>query len=183
MDDSLRLVARAADFAARAHRAQRRKDADQTPYINHLTEVARLLADAGCEPQVVAAGYLHDAVEDVGVTAETIAAEFGQRVADLVLAVTDDKTLTKAERKLKQVERAAHAGPDAGALKLADKISNLNSLRDHPPAGWPDSRIVEYVEWAHRVVSSLPQPNRALLSQFQEARSHLLALKSAGAPE
>jgi hypothetical protein len=89
-NDQLLFVTKAAYFAAQAHREQRRKDEQKTPYINHLTEVAHLLAAAGCEQVVVAAGYLHDTIEDVGVTYEMLHAEFGKAVADLVLAVTDD---------------------------------------------------------------------------------------------
>src|SRR5690348_6088858 len=102
------LVFKAADAAARWHVHQRRKGSAQEPYINHLLEVAGLVAEAtnGSDPNVVIAALLHDAVEDQGVTPETIASDFGQRVADIVVEVTDDKSLPKAERKRLQVETA-----------------------------------------------------------------------------
>lgn len=168
------LVARAADFAARAHARQQRKDGE-TPYINHLTEVAHLLAHAGCEDYVVAAAYLHDTIEDVGVTYETLVAQFGVAIADLVAAVTDDKQLPKAQRKQLQVEHAPHATPEKSALKLADKISNLRSLRDAPPKDWPSERIAGYVDWAHRVVSGLPERNPLLMEQYEAVRAELLS--------
>ena len=98
-------VLRAADMAARWHAQQRRKGPLE-PYVNHLLEVASLVAEAtsGTDPDMVIAALLHDAVEDQGVTSETLAGEFGQRVADIVMEVTDDKTLPKDERKRRQVE-------------------------------------------------------------------------------
>src|SRR5881397_4016706 len=99
-------VLRAADAAARWHVHQRRKGSAQEPYINHLLEVASLVSEAtgGNEPLIVVAALLHDAVEDQGITRETIASDFGQRVADIVMEVTDDKSLPKAARKRKQIE-------------------------------------------------------------------------------
>src|SRR5258707_1046496 len=92
-------VLRAADAAARWHVHQRRKGAAQEPYINHLLEVASLVTQAtgGADPDAVIAALLHDAIEDQGVTSETIANEFGTQVANIVLEVTDDKSLPKAE--------------------------------------------------------------------------------------
>jgi (p)ppGpp synthase/HD superfamily hydrolase len=182
-NDQLLFVTKAAYFAAQAHREQRRKDEQKTPYINHLTEVAHLLAAAGCEQVVVAAGYLHDTIEDVGVTYEMLHAEFGKAVADLVLAVTDDKTLEKQVRKQLQVEHALHASPEIAALKMADKISNLRSLNSAPPSGWSQQRLVDYVEWAHRVVSNLPHRNLWLLEQYDEIRKELLAACAAPVSE
>src|SRR5690242_3521732 len=101
-------VLRAADAAARWHVDQRRKGAAREPYVNHLLEVASLVAEAtgGADPDLVVAALLHDAMEDQGVSRELIAAEYGADVAGLVAEVTDDKALPKAERKRLQVEHA-----------------------------------------------------------------------------
>ncbi|MBM3753062.1 MAG: bifunctional (p)ppGpp synthetase/guanosine-3',5'-bis(diphosphate) 3'-pyrophosphohydrolase [Acidobacteria bacterium] len=165
------LIMKAADFAARAHRRQRRKDEEATPYVNHVIEVAFLLAQAGCDAEVVAAGLLHDTIEDTGVTYDELEVEFGPRIADLVAAVTDDKSLPKQVRKEKQVEHARAASAEIGAIKTADKISNLRSIHSAPPAGWSVERRIEYVAWAHRVVSSLPSPNEALMAEYSAARA------------
>ena len=175
MDQGLRLVVRAAEYAARAHARHRRKDVDETPYINHLAHVARLLAEAGCDAELVAAGYLHDTIEDVRVTYEELLAEFGQDIADLVLAVTDDKSLRWQLRKQAQIDHAAGSPPRVVALKLADKISNLYSLRDTPPHGWDMAEIGKYIEWAHEVVTRLPEPNAGLLADYGRIREELLA--------
>lgn len=170
----MRLVVRAAEFAARAHCRHRRKDVDETPYINHLTHVAFLLAEAGCDAALVAAGYLHDTIEDVDVSYETLHTEFGADVAELVLAVTDDRTLRWQEQKQAQIDRAPRSTPRLAALKLADKISNLCSLRDTPPHGWDQREIRKYVDWAHEVVTRLPAPNAMLMAEYEQIRAELL---------
>src|SRR3982074_3649397 len=114
-------VLRAADAAARWHVHQRRKGVAQEPYINHLLEVASLVteATAGRDPNLVIAALLHDAVEDQEVPIQMIAREFGKQVADIVTEVTDDKTLSKEERKRRQIETAPMKTREAKLLKLA----------------------------------------------------------------
>ena len=99
-------VLRAADAAARWHVHQRRKGSAQEPYINHLLEVASLVAEAthGKDPDLVVAALLHDAIEDQEVPRELIEREFGKRVAEVVSQVTDDKTLPKETRGLRGIE-------------------------------------------------------------------------------
>src|SRR5436189_202774 len=79
MMNNVVLVSRAADFAARQHVGQRRKGIAQEPYINHLAEVALLIADAteGADPELVAAAWLHDTVEDTETTREDLEQTFG----------------------------------------------------------------------------------------------------------
>ena len=117
-------VLRAADTAARWHVHQRRKGIAQEPYINHLLEVASLVSEAasGSDATVVIAALLHDAVEDQEVPVEMIAREFGKQVADIVMEVTDDKTLPKDERKRKQIETA----PKKSRGGQTDQISRQN---------------------------------------------------------
>ena len=100
-----RLVA-ATDFAARKHKDQRRKDSDQTPYINHPIGVAQILSKEGSvtDVDVLIGALLHDTVEDTECTFEEIEKEFGSRVKSIVAEVTDDKNLEKMERKRLQVE-------------------------------------------------------------------------------
>src|SRR5579883_3428843 len=90
---SAQAILRAAWFAADKHADQRRKGATAEPYVNHLLEVAHLVADALTEPDtnLVIAALLHDVVEDVGVTNREVAEIFGDDVAALVAEVTDDK--------------------------------------------------------------------------------------------
>jgi (p)ppGpp synthase/HD superfamily hydrolase len=150
-------VLRAADTAARWHVHQRRKGGAQEPYINHLLEVASLITEAtgGTDPNLVIAALLHDAVEDQGVSFETIAREYGKQVADIVMEVTDDKTLPKGERKRRQIEAAPKKSSGAKLVKLADKTSNLRTIATSPAADWSVERRLEYIEWAKEVVAGL----------------------------
>jgi (p)ppGpp synthase/HD superfamily hydrolase len=163
-------VLRAADLAAQWHVHQRRKGEAGEPYMNHLLEVANLVTQAthGSEPAVTMAALLHDAIEDQNVKAETIAKEFGQHVTDIVLEVTDDKSLPKAERKRLQVEHAPHKSREAKLIKLADKISNVRAIADSPAPDWTVQRKLEYVQWACDVVAGLRGTSPSLEQQFDE---------------
>jgi GTP diphosphokinase / guanosine-3',5'-bis(diphosphate) 3'-diphosphatase len=170
MNEWLRVL-RAADAAARWHVHQRRKGPAEEPYINHLVEVAMLVAEAtdGTDTNLVIAALLHDAIEDSEVPKEMIAEIFGEDVASIVAEVTDDKGIPKAERKLKQIETAATKSPRAKILKLADKTSNLRAIAASPPSDWSVKRRIEYVRWAKDVAKGLRGVNQRLEDQFDEA--------------
>lgn len=171
MNEDTLLIARALDFAARKHAHQRRKGVDKEPYVNHLAEVARLLAEAtdGADANLVAAGLLHDTIEDQGVLYEELVEAFGRDIADLVREVTDDKNLEKAERKRLQVVHAPHKSERARMLKIADKTSNLRAIRNSPPADWSEERKREYFDWAGRVVAGCRGVNERLEQDFDTA--------------
>ena len=166
------LFARALDFAARKHVHQRRKGELAEPYVNHLSDVARLLAEAtgGEDIAVVIAGLLHDTIEDTDTTFAELATEFGPEIAELVGEVTDDRTLPKAERKRLQVETAPHKSARARMIKLADKTSNLHSMIASPPKDWSSQRRREYIEWAERVAAGCRGVNAYLEQEFERAR-------------
>src|SRR5215468_8091062 len=126
---AIRLVSEAAEFAARRHNGMARKGRGNEPYINHLAEVANLLATAsdGADAELVAAGWLHDVIEDTDTTREELAEKFSDRVASLVVECTDDMSLPKAERRRLQVVNASHKSPSAKLIKIADKISNIGA--------------------------------------------------------
>jgi (p)ppGpp synthase/HD superfamily hydrolase len=161
-------VLHAAETAARWHVHQRRKGEAGEPYINHLLEVALLVAQAthGQDFNLVIAALLHDVIEDCEIPASAIAAEFGADVAGLVAEVTDDKSLPKLERKRLQIDHAAHASPRAKILKLADKISNLRAMQASPPKGWSSERKLDYVAWARQVVAGLRGTDAGLEAEF-----------------
>ncbi len=169
--NTLTTVLKAAERAAHWHSAQRRKGTAQEPYINHLLEVARLVAEAtgGHDPNLVVAALLHDAIEDQPVSRAAIAQEFGEDVAALVMEATDDKSLPKEQRKRLQVEHAAEKSPRAALLKLADKTSNLATMAVSPPANWGMSRRLEYVQWARDVAAGLRVENAWLQERFADA--------------
>lgn len=154
MNESI-LLTKAAHFAAVKHTDQRRKGDRQEPYFNHLSDVALILATHtnGTDPILVAAGLLHDTLEDTETDYEELAAEFGADVAQIVQEVTDDRSLPKDERKRLQVENAHKKSDRAKMIKIADKISNLKSILHSPPADWTSERKQTYVTWASKVVS------------------------------
>jgi len=164
-------VLKAADAAARWHVHQRRKGAAEEPYINHLLEVASLVAEAtqGKDPNLVIAALLHDAVEDCEVPHELIADAFGTDVADLVMEVTDDKRLPKDQRKKIQIETAHQKTRRAKILKLADKTSNLRTLVTSPAADWSVRRKIEYIAFARKVAAGLGGANDYLEKRLNEA--------------
>jgi (p)ppGpp synthase/HD superfamily hydrolase len=164
-------VLRAADAAARWHAHQRRKGAAKEPYINHLLEVASLVAEAthGDDPELVVAALLHDAIEDQQVPSDLIAREFGSKVAGIVQELTDDKSLDKAERKRVQVETAAKKSNQAKLIKLADKTSNLRAIAFSPAPEWSVKRRLDYIDWAKSVVAGLRGISPWLEEQFDQA--------------
>jgi len=159
---------RALAFASRKHSQQRRKDEDASPYINHPIALVSILAvEAGIhDPDVLCAALLHDTIEDTETSVEELVETFGGHIASLVQEVTDDKRLPKAERKLRQIEHAAHLSPKARSVKLADKIANLRDVADSPPVNWPLARWQEYFDWAKQVVDQIREPSPNLLSVF-----------------
>ena len=172
-------LSRAFSFAAERHAAQRRKGEAKEPYVNHLAEVAWLVAYAtgGHDPALVIAALLHDTVEDTPTTVAELEAEFGADVAGLVSEVTDDKGKPKGERKRLQVENAPHKSERARLIKIADKTSNLRGLTTSPPADWDVARKREYFEWAAQVVEGCRGVNPWLEDTFDQAhRDGLSAL-------
>src|ERR1700753_462512 len=111
----LRLVSEAAELAARRHTGMARKGRGSEPYINHLAEVANLLSAAtdGADAELVAAGWLHDTIEDTEATREALAAQFSTRVASVGVECTDYRSLPKAERRRLQVVNASHKSASA----------------------------------------------------------------------
>jgi (p)ppGpp synthase/HD superfamily hydrolase len=170
MNDLTRVM-QAADMAARWHVHQRRKGQAAEPYVNHLIEVAGLVTAAteGREPDAVIAALLHDSVEDQDVAIELIASQYGQKVAGIVMEVTDDKSLPKAERKRLQVETAGQKSREARLIKLADKTSNVRAIANSPPPDWSVERRLDYVRWAREVVAQVRGTSPWLEQQFNEA--------------
>jgi (p)ppGpp synthase/HD superfamily hydrolase len=116
-------------FAADRHAGQTR-DSGGIPFVTHPVEVACLLHEAGYSDEVVAAGVLHDVLEDTDVEHAELQNRFGDRVAGLVAAVSDDPSIEdEAERKAALRRQVAAAGEEAGVIFAADKVSKVRELR------------------------------------------------------
>lgn len=124
------LLKRALDLASVWHRDQRRKyPGGDVPYVSHCAGVAAALARHGFDEEVVAAGALHDCMEDCGITEQQLRTEFGERVTSLVMHVSEpDKSLSWEERKARYLEHFRVKPWDAQAITLADKIDNFESI-------------------------------------------------------
>jgi guanosine-3',5'-bis(diphosphate) 3'-pyrophosphohydrolase len=170
-EDDLKLLLKALGFAARKHKDQRRRDVEASPYINHPITLANILCNEAhvTDKEVICAALLHDTVEDTDTTAAELEREFGAVIRDIVMDVTDDKSLRKAERKQLQIEHAAHISDKAKLVKLADKISNLRDMDSCPPEGWDVQRRREYFDWAKAVIDRLRSVHAQLESIFDEA--------------
>jgi (p)ppGpp synthase/HD superfamily hydrolase len=116
-------------FAARCHAGQVR-ESDGAPVIEHLSEVARLLRDAGCTDAVIAAGLLHRVVQDTDVSADALAARFGPAVAGLVKVTTVDCVGSYPQRKHVLREQIRNADHDATLLFAANEIAEVRDLAD-----------------------------------------------------
>lgn len=125
----------AVEFAERAHRGQVRKYTGE-PYIVHPLEVAQLVESVWPAQDAVIAALLHDVVEDCGVTLDQIARAFGDHVSKLVHEVTDISRKehgNRATRKALDRQHLSMASPEGKTIKLADLISNTQSITQHDP--------------------------------------------------
>lgn len=126
----MNLIEQAKDFAQTAHAGQLRK-LTGTPMFEHLERVANILKEAGFSDEVVAAGYLHDTVEDTNVTPEDLYNTFGKKVAEIVAGHTEDKSKSWEERKQTTIDELADPNTPLSirALIIADRLDNLRSFK------------------------------------------------------
>ncbi len=128
----LDLIRRAHDYAASVHEGQKRLSGE--PYLSHPLAVAYTLACMGFDEATVAAGILHDTVEDTAVSIEDIDANFGEDVADIVDGVTKISTITFDSREEAQAENirkmilAMSHDMRVLMVKLADRLHNMKTL-------------------------------------------------------
>src|SRR5207237_3593873 len=122
------MIDRALEMAAEAHEGQFRKGTE-IPYISHPAAVGLMLAKAGCSDDVVAAGILHDTVEDTYVTLEQIRQAFGERVAAIVEGCSEpDKTAPWEERKRHTLQYLRTALWEVRLVACAGKLHNLSTI-------------------------------------------------------
>ena len=158
-EDDMDLVRRAYHYAEKAHENQKRKSGE--PYFSHPCAVAVILTDLMLDATTIAAGLLHDCVEDVdGVTQETIRQEFGQEVELLVDGVTKLSQLNFASREEAQAETlrkmflAMAKDIRVVLIKLADRLHNMRTLKyQRPERQIPIARetLDIYAPLAHRM--------------------------------
>lgn len=157
------LEYKAKEFARRAHESigQLRKYTGQ-PYIVHPEEVANLVRTRPHTPEMLAAAWLHDVVEDTPVTLEEIELTFGPKVAALVEQLTDVSQKSMGNRDVRKAidrEHTAKASPEAKTIKLADLISNTDSITKYDP-----EFARTYLKEKARLLEVLKEGDKALWS-------------------
>jgi len=178
------LLKKALDQAAVWHRAQKRKYPDvEVPYVSHLAGVAVILSRHGFDEEVVAAGALHDCMEDAGISFHELEKLFGPRIARLVQDVSEpDKSLSWEERKRRYVDHFSEKPWEAQAITLADKIDNFASIRVCAALyGDPwkmfkrgrDAQLERFAAIEAKLASLTPHP---LLDEYREGLAALRAL-------
>ncbi len=123
------MINQAIQFASTKHAGQMRKSTE-IPYISHPFAVAMLLQEAGYRAEVVAAGILHDTLEDTSTTTDEIASIFGIEVLRLIEAASEpDKSLPWEDRKRHTMSLLKQRSDEELAIIIADKLHNLQSIR------------------------------------------------------
>lgn len=159
------IIQRAMDFAHKAHDGQvRTLDGAMVPYYTHCLNVGGLLSNFIDDPEIIAAGVLHDVVEDTETTLKEIERQFGERVAALVAEVTDQPNMPKDLRRQSQIDKAASRelmSDSARMIKIADKIDNIQSA---VRSNWSKASIDSYIEFSTKVVEACKQasPNQVV---------------------
>jgi (p)ppGpp synthase/HD superfamily hydrolase len=155
------VVEKALEVAGQAHDGQYRKGT-KIPYITHPAAVGMILMRAGYSDELVAAGILHDTVEDTEVTLDDLKREFGPQIAKIVAGCSEpDKSLLWEERKEHTIEFLKTASLEIQAVACADKLHNVRSLlSDYQQDGdeiWKRfKRGKEKQEWYYRnIIDSL----------------------------
>jgi (p)ppGpp synthase/HD superfamily hydrolase len=169
-------------FADQRHAGQTR-DIDDLPFVTHPVEVACLLHEGGYPDEVVAAGVLHDVVEDTDAELSDLEAHFGSRVAELVKAVTDDPSIEDdAERKAALRRQVAVAGECAAVIFAADKVSKARELRVRLGRGGHDESDIRRLAHYEASLAMLDDliPGHELLHQLRVEVEALQALPAGG---
>lgn len=172
------LIAAARAYALQMHEGLFRDNSARQPYEVHLTEVAELVERSGGSATEIAAGYLHDVREDTAATDADLRERFGDEVADVVDGLTDPDEyhgMTPLPRKTLQAERLRAKSASVKRCKLADGISNVESVADDPPVVWDRQQCLDYVEGARRVSAECVGISALLDERFQRAYERVVA--------
>jgi len=170
--------AKAWDFATYYHKGQTYGGPQEGMHIDYLNHVASVAVEViwalPTAPDVdanlaIQCALLHDVIEDTEATYELVLQHFGNNVADGVLALTKDPTLsTKAEQMEDSLRRIREQRREIWMVKMADRITNLS----HPPYYWGDNKIEMYWRESIKIYEALHTANEALASRLYEKTEH-----------
>lgn len=164
----------AIEFATKAHEGQFRKGT-RRPYIVHPIEVADIVSTMTKDEEVICAAVLHDTIEDCrGITKDVLRLRFGERVADMVMQESEDKSQSWEERKGATIQRLKNASLPVQMIGLADKLSNMRDIdRDYPAEGeqlWTRFRMQskEALAWYYKEIRDVLAENFAGVPAYEE---------------
>jgi len=156
-------------FAAERHKGQLVPDTEWS-YLAHLSMVSmEIIAALNYETDMngnlaVQVAILHDTIEDTDTTYEELLSEFGQHVADGVLALTKDKKIEKQHQMSDSLKRIKRQSREIWMVKLADRITNLQP----PPSYWTTEKRKKYLDQAKLILDKLKSGNKFLSSRLNE---------------
>lgn len=149
------------NLASQLHDGQHRRDAEKTPYISHLVGAALLVSSVTTDEDIIAAALMHDSLEDVpDYTYEDLAEDCGERVAEIVKNVTEDKSLPYAERKRAYLEHLQNSDADSVLVSVADKIHNALSFENMEDKHKHNGHFIIYAEVLKIAKSKIPQDHK-----------------------
>ena len=162
----MNIINQAIIFATKVHEGQFRK-ATTIPYITHPYAVGMILQKENYSEEVIAAGILHDTLEDTKTSFEELKGQFGLHIAKLVLAASEeDKTLSWEERKQHTIDALPHADIEVIQVIVADKLHNLRSIRTdlevYGEVIWERfNRGKSYQSWYYKNIAKTLLPRKA----------------------
>lgn len=189
-------ISEAINYVSKLHCKQFRKGDPTLPYVSHLFAVAWILSEYADDEGIIIAGLLHDSLEDVeGYTYEQLESDFGKKVADIVLNVSEDKTSGEADkkaswdiRKQKYLEHLKSTDKDSLLVCGADKIHNtaayINDYKKNGPDTWnrfnapPQNKISFYSKIAEILKSRLNNDMGIRLEKELETLKSLLPIEA-----
>ena len=162
---NLPLLFKALNYAAEQHKSQRRKGMESVPYINHPIKVTTIITQfiPNASDELIAAS-----IEDTDATVDDIKNKFGETIASIVQEVTDDKSLSKAESRRKQIENAPKLSYNAKIIRICDKIANVRDICGENIPDWDFKTKIEYLNWAEQVVYALDKFHEELEFTFKD---------------
>ncbi len=180
------LVVRAEAFARDLHAGFAREGQKGRAFVTHLEEVVELLLEARADDEVLAAGWLHEAVENRltarrRVTARELADRFGWQVAAMVAELTPNARIPEPLRRDIRIRSVRFATRGAAMITLADLTSQLRGLIADAPERWTHGQKVEHFGWAGRVAANCCGVSATLETGFQAAYREGLARLAAEA--
>jgi (p)ppGpp synthase/HD superfamily hydrolase len=157
--DDKEKIEQAKEFATKAHEGQFRKFGNK-PYISHPADVANLVQKYGGNTDMIISAWLHDTVEDVGISFEEIKEKFGDKVASIVKELTNPADLDKSQKGKYLADKMSTMSSDALTIKLADRLSNVSDFKNASP-----KFVQKYAPETRFILNSLEDGERPLNRQ------------------